>query len=127
MPISHQWINQLRWATLIPAPALIPAPIDPGLIQQGRPDLWRSYIGRIQLDSDSSSDPLQPDPTGERTDLIHGSGGLHGTGWSVEIQLDSESSSSSRSTPVWAGFTAIAEQVQGLIKRGLTASDSQQD
>jgi hypothetical protein len=28
---------------------------------------------------------------------------------------------------VWAGFTAIAEQVQGLIKRGLTASDSQQD
>jgi len=28
---------------------------------------------------------------------------------------------------VWSGFTAIAEQVQGVIKRGLTASDSQQD
>ena len=43
------------------------------------------------------------------------------TGWpSMPLEALSEHA-------VWAGFTAIAEQVQGLIKRGLTASDSQQE
>ncbi len=43
------------------------------------------------------------------------------TGW-PSIPLEALSKDA-----VWSGFTAIAEQVQGAIKRGLTASDSQQD
>jgi hypothetical protein len=40
------------------------------------------------------------------------------TGWpSMPLEALSEDA-------VWAGFTAIAEQVQGLIKRGLIASDA---
>jgi hypothetical protein len=100
-----------------------------------RPDhmnIWPFFIRRSTGKIDTALQFLKNDPAFAseevRLNLLAKLKALPGmtninksTGWpSMPLEALSEHA-------VWAGFTAIAEQVQGLIKRGLTASDSQQE
>ena len=97
-----------------------------------RPDhmnIWPFFIRRSTGKIDTALQFLKNDPAfaseEARLNLLAKLKALPGmtninksTGWpSMPLEALSEDA-------VWAGFTAIAEQVQGLIKRGLTASDS---
>jgi hypothetical protein len=93
---------------------------------------WPFFIRRSSVKIETALQYLKNDPAfaseEARSNLLAKLKALPGmtninksTGWpSMPLQALSEGA-------VWAGFTAIAGQVQGLIKRGLTASDSQQD